>query len=181
MRHLPSLILLCVAVPLGADVSGCACDVSRPETLAGRECDLCRLAELEPPAPAVFFLKDNSPRKPNRWLALPRGHGKGPDSLASMTARQRFLLWSGAIEKAKSVWGEEWGLALNGEVARSQCHAHIHIGRFLQGSENKRFVVVDGPSRIPLPENDGGLWVHPQGGKLHVHLGEQTTETVLLR
>ena len=181
MRHLPLLFLICVAIPMGADVSGCVCDVNKPETLAGKECDLCKLAELEPAKPPVFFLKDNSPRKPNRWLALPRGHGKGPDELSQMTARQRFLLWSAAIEKGKSLWGDQWGLAINGPKVRSQCHAHIHIGKLLPGAETRRFVLVDGPAQIPLPENDGGLWVHPRGRKLHVHLGEQTTETVLLR
>src|SRR5213593_1374856 len=128
MRQLPFRVVLCLAVPLGADVTGCACDIARPETMEPRECDLCRVAETRPLEPPVFFLKDNSPRKPNRWLALPRAHGKGADSLADMTAQQRFLLWSGAIERAKSLWGEEWGVAVNGHVARSQCHAHIHIG-----------------------------------------------------
>jgi hypothetical protein len=41
--------------------------------------------------------------------------------------------------------------------------------------------VVSGPAQIPLPKDDSGLWVHPVGGKLHVHMGEQITETVLFR
>jgi hypothetical protein len=40
---------------------------------------------------------------------------------------------------------------------------------------------VSGPAEIPVPEDGGGIWVHPDAGKLHVHLGEQITETVLLR
>ena len=186
MRHLPSLacytlVLLCATVPLGADVSGCACDVTRPETLEAKECDLCKIAEAQPLEPVVFFLKDNSPRKPNRWLALPRTHGKGADPLRDMTARQRFLLWSAAIDRAKSLWGDEWGVAINGVSARTQCHAHIHIGKLLKGIETRHFVMVDGPAQIPVPKDDTGLWVHPQGRKLHVHLDEQATETVLLR
>jgi hypothetical protein len=59
-----------------------------------------------------------------------------------MTARQRFLLWSGAIEKAKSLWGEDWGLAINGQVARSQCHAHT------QEVGNDNFDLLIGPIRL---------------------------------
>src|SRR5262249_6737970 len=138
-------------------------------------------AEKQPYDPAIFFLKDNNPRKPNRWLALPRTHGKGQDALADMTPQQRTQLWAAAIEKARTVWGDKWGLAVNGATARTQCHAHIHIGKLLEGIETKRFVVVKGPAQIPIPAEGSGLWVHPDGTKLHVHLDEQITETVLLR
>jgi hypothetical protein len=181
MRHLPVLLVICAALPLLADISGCACDVARPETLEARECALCREAEAQPVEPPVFFLKDASPRKPQRWLMLPRTHGKGGEPLAGRTAQERLLLWTAAIEKAKSLWGNEWGLAVNGRTARTQCHTHVHIGKLLKGIETGRFVVVDGPAKIPAPEDDSGLWVHPVGGKLHVHIGEQITETVLLR
>jgi hypothetical protein len=181
MRRLPILVVLCLAAPLGADVTGCACDVAKPETLEARECALCREAEKQPLDPPVFFLKDTNPRKPNRLLVLPRFHGKGQDALADMTPQQRLLLWGAAIEKAKSLWGDEWGLAVNGEMARTQCHAHIHIGKLLRGIETARFVEVAGPAQIPVPEGGTGLWVHPEGSKLHVHLAEQITETVLLR
>ena len=93
--------MLCLGVPLGADVRGCACDAAKPETLEARECALCREAEAQPSEPPVFFLKDNNPRKPNRLLVLPRAHGKGPNSLAGMTPEQRLLLWSAAIAKAR--------------------------------------------------------------------------------
>ncbi len=172
---------MCLAAPLGADVRHCACDVAKPETLEARECALCREAEAQPAEPPVFFLKDTNPRKPNRTLALPRAHGKGQNALADMEPLQRQQLWSAAIEKARSIWGEEWGLAINGETARTQCHAHIHIGKLLQGVETPQFVVVKGPAQIPVPTDGSGMWVHPDGGKLHVHLNEQITETVLLR
>ena len=181
MRRLPILLVLCLAAPLGADVTNCACDITKPETMEARECALCREAEKQPAEPAIFFLKDTNPRKPNRLLALPRFHGKGQDALADMTPAQRLLLWSATVEKAQSLWGAEWGLAVNGETARTQCHAHIHIGKLLEGIETARFVVVDGPAQIPIPEAGTGLWVHPEGSRLHVHLGEQITETVLLR
>jgi hypothetical protein len=139
------------------------------------------VAESQPAEPPVFFLKDNNPRKPNRTLVLPRVHGKGQDSLADMTPQQRLLLWSAAIGKAKEIWGDEWGLAVNGEMARTQCHAHVHIGKLLSGIETAQFLVVKGAAEIPVPAEGSGLWVHPAGAKLHVHLNEQITETVLLR
>jgi len=181
MRHLPVLLVLCAALPSSGDVSHCACDATKPETLEARECSLCREAEMQPPDPPVFSLKDASPRKPQRWLMLPRSHGTGAEPLARRTPQERKLLWTAAIEKAKSLWGEEWGLAINGVTTRTQCHTHIHIGKLLRGVETRRFMVVDDPAKIPAPEDDSGLWVHPVGRKLHVHLGEQITETVLLR
>ena len=149
--------------------------------MSTRECGLCKEAESQPTEPPVFFLKDINPRKPNRWLALPRRHIKGGHSLADMSADQRTELWAAAMEKAKSLWGNDWGLAVNADENRTQCHAHIHIGKLLDGVETGRFVVVSGPAEIPVPEDGGGIWVHPDAGKLHVHLGEQITETVLLR
>ena len=165
-----------------AEVSHCACDVSHPETLSGRECALCKEAEAQPAGAPIFFLKDSNPRKPNRWLALPRSHGQGGHPFAEMPAEQRTGFWTAAVGKAKELWGDHWGLAYNGDQARTQCHAHIHIGKLLQGIETDNFVVVAGPAKIPVPKDGTGLWVHPiEGGKLHVHLGEQICETVLLR
>ena len=165
-----------------ADVSHCGCDVSHPETMSGRECALCKEAEAQAAGTAIFFLKDTNPRKPNRWLALPRAHGTGGHPFAEMPAEQRTEFWAAAIGKARELWGDNWGLAYNGDQARTQCHAHIHIGKLLQGVETDNFVVVAGPAKIPVPKEGTGLWVHPiEGGKLHVHLGEQICETVLLR
>jgi hypothetical protein len=175
------LWLLCLGAPIGADVRGCACDIAKPETLEARECGLCRAAESQPAEPPIFFLKDNNPRKPNRMLALPRAHGTGQHSLADMSPQNRLLLWTAAIGKAREIWGDQWGLAINGETARTQCHAHIHIGKLLAGIETSQFMVVNGPAQIPVPTEGSGLWVHPAGAKLHVHLNEQITETVLLR
>lgn len=164
-----------------ADVRECVCDAARPETMAARECGLCREAEKQPASAGVFFLKDINPRKPNRLLVLPRAHTKGPHDLIDMTAEERLALWSAAIEKARSLWGDQWGLAINGDESRTQCHMHIHIGKLLDGVETPNFIVVDGPAQIPAPKDASGLWVHPEGGKLHVHTGEIITETVLLR
>jgi hypothetical protein len=180
MSKLGMALALALAVT-ASEPSRCNCDPARPETLAARECSLCREAERQPHQVEIFFLKDSNPRKPNRWLALPRDHGGGLHSLADLPRQQRTRLWQAAIEKARSLWGDQWGLAYNGDRVRTQCHAHIHIGRLLKGVETRKFVVVNGPAQIPMPKDGTGLWIHPQGKKLHVHLGEQTTETVLFR
>jgi hypothetical protein len=164
----------------GAAASRCACDVAKPETLKARNCSLCVVAEEHPQQPFVFFLKDANPHKPNRMLALPRIHTPGPHPLRDLTPEQRTEFWTAAIDKAKQLWGSRWGVAYNGDKVRTQCHAHVHIGRMIPGVETGNFIVVDGPADIPLPDGDG-FWIHEQDGKLHVHRGEQITETVLLR
>jgi diadenosine tetraphosphate (Ap4A) HIT family hydrolase len=161
-----------------ADVTHCACDISNPETLGARECGLCKEAETQPADAPVFLLKDNNPRKPNRWLALPRAH---IHALADMTPEARVSLWNATIEKAKSLWGTGWGLAMNGDERRTQCHTHIHIGKLLEGVENPTFEEVDGPAGIPVPKDGSGFWIHPVADKLHVHSGEQVTEFFLMR
>jgi diadenosine tetraphosphate (Ap4A) HIT family hydrolase len=169
-----------LAVAFAALAADCACDPAIPETMTARQCSLCSEAEKQPRETEVFFLKDINPRKPNRWLALPRAHGDALHHLHEMPVPARTRLWTAAIEKAKAMWGDEWGLAYNGEKVRTQCHTHVHIGKLLKGIETGKFVVISKPSQIPAPPGEG-LWIHPAGKKLHVHLGEQTTETVLLR
>lgn len=190
MRRMRTLQLLCWGVlffaaagraPIHADVRGCDCDYTSPESLARKkECSLCVEAEKVPAYQEVFFLKDKNPTKPNRILALPRIHTPGPHELSSLSADQRHVLWVAAIAKAAEVWGDDWGIAYNGDEKRTQCHTHLHIGKLLAGQENDHFVVVATAAEIPVPQGTG-LWVHPVGGKLHVHLGEQTNETVLQR
>jgi diadenosine tetraphosphate (Ap4A) HIT family hydrolase len=160
----------------------CACDPAAPDTMRLRQCSLCNEAEKHPPDTEIFFLKDINPRKPNRWLALPRHHGTGLHHLHDLPPKVRTALWTAAIRKAKELWGEEdWGVAYNGEKVRTQCHTHVHIGKLLKGVEYGRFIMIRKPSEIPAPDGEG-VWVHPAGnGRMHVHLGEQTTETTLLR
>jgi diadenosine tetraphosphate (Ap4A) HIT family hydrolase len=172
------LCALAMVVSLYADVRSCACDLSKPESMAARECGLCREAENQPADVPIFFLKDINPRKPNRWLALPRAH---THALNEMLPEARSALWNAAIEKARSLWGDQWGLAVNGDERRTQCHAHIHIGKLLDTAENPTLVEVDRPADIPIPTDGTGFWVHPVGNKLHVHSGEQVTEFVLMR
>jgi len=164
-----------------ADVRGCGCDPAKAQTMEPRECSLCREAEARAPEAEVFFLKDINPRKPNRWLALPRAHYAGGHGPELMSPGERAKLWTAAIAKAKELWGEEWGLAYNGEQVRTQCHGHIHIGRLLKGVEYGKPLVVRRVEEIPAPPGKG-IWVHPApAGRLHVHIEESITETVLLR
>src|SRR5262245_14682597 len=99
----------------------CACDPADVESFKVRQCSLCNEAEKQQQNVHVFFLKDINPRKPNRWLALPRSHGTAMHHLHDIDAAERTRLWTAAIEKAKSMWGDEWGLAYNGEKVRTQC------------------------------------------------------------
>ena len=171
-------------IPLWAvaqPADSCHCDLSKPETLKARQCSLCLEAEKHPLDIPFFFVKDASPRKPNRLLLVPRHYTGGMMELKDISAKQRTALWTAAISKAKELWGDEWGVATNGAKVRTQCHLHIHIGKLIRGLEKTgKVIVVDSPSQIPVPKGDG-LWIHPRGNKLVVHTGEQAAETVLLR
>jgi diadenosine tetraphosphate (Ap4A) HIT family hydrolase len=146
-----------------------------------RQCSLCNEAEKQPADVRIFILKDINPRKPNRYIALPRKHGDELHHLHEMSLAERTELWNTAIEKAKELWADEWGVAYNGEKVRTQCHTHVHIGKILKGIETDNFIVVKKVSEIPAPPGEG-LWIHADGNNaMHVHLGEQTTETALLR
>lgn len=158
----------------------CACEPANPESLKGRQCSLCAEADKPSATGPVFFLKDVNPRKPNRWLALPKKHIEGPHHLHDMPAPERTQLWNSAVELARSLWGEEWGIAYNGPNARTQCHTHLHIGKFLKAAETAEFKLAGSAKEIAVPAGVG-VWIHPVGGKMHVHTGEQITETVLLR
>lgn len=128
----------------------------------------------------VILVKDSSPSKPEQWLALPRSHSPGMHQMSAIPADARAELWREAIAKGKELFGNHWAIAYNAERLHTQCHVHIHIGKMIDGVEWSNFIVVDGPDKIPLPGADG-LWIHPVDGKLHVHVGEQVTENVLLR
>ncbi len=180
MRTTVAVLVACVFCVVARAQIACPCDPRDPESLKERECSLCEAAEKQPPGVVFFFVQDNSPAKPDRLLALPRQHSPGIHQMAALPAEARAARWGGAIAKSKELWGEQWAVAYNAERFHSQCHVHIHIGKLIDGVEWGEFKVVNGPAEIPLPGVDG-LWIHPVNGKLHVHLGEQITETVLLR
>jgi hypothetical protein len=98
-----------------------------------------------------------------------------------MTADERLALWNAAIDKGKEVWGGGWAVALNGDIARRQCHFHVHVGKLLDGKENDAGFYVDGPASLPVQSDGTGFWFHPSGDRLHVHTGEQINEAVLLK
>ena len=177
-----SVITAFFLVPLHGDVHDCNCPLSNPEVMAKQhECSLCLEADKQPAYLEVFFLKDANPTKPNRILALPRAHTAGGHPLSGLDPVLRHVLWSTAIAKAQETWGDAWGIAYNGDEKRTQCHTHLHIGKLLPGQENDHFSMVARPEDIPAPTDGTGLWVHPAGNKLHVHLGQQVNETVLMR
>jgi hypothetical protein len=169
------------ALGLRAELGSCACDPADPRAMQVRECSLTMEAHRQPKSVSIFFLKDVSPRKPNRWLALPRLKNGGPKVLDEMTPAERTELWTEAIKKAQELWGDAWGIAYNSVRVRTQCHMHVHIGKLLPHLAQGKFVEVAGPAEIPVPPHRAGLWFHPVGGKLRVHVGEEITETTLLR
>jgi hypothetical protein len=180
MRPLTMVAALYAACVLNAQVD-CSCEPGRAETLEARQCSLCREAEKQPPSPDIFFLRDANPRKPNRWLALPRRHAVANHPLEEMTPAERTALWTAAIGKAQELFPDAWGVAYNGPKVRTQCHTHIHIGRLIKAQiETAQVKTVSTPAQIPSPDG-AGLWIHPVGKKLHVHWGEQICETVLVR
>ena len=183
MHSRPKLVAaVLVLVPFTrADVRSCQCDPALPETMKARECSLCSEAEKQPADVEFFAVRDTNPNKPNRWIMLPRFHGNRPQQLLEMTPEQRTNYWNAAIAKARELWGDQWGIALNSTEKRTQCHIHLHIGKLLPDAENDRFVTVDGPADIPVPRDGDGVWIHPAGSKLHAHIEEPAGELKLQR
>ena len=179
MRSHVAVAFLILAAALDAEVP-CPCDPHDADTLRERPCSLCAAVEKEPAGTSVVFVQDTSPLKPDRWLALPRPHSAGMHQMSALPSDVRTELWRAAIARAQELWGDRWGVAYNAERLHTQCHVHVHIGKLIDGVEWGDFKVVDSPDQIPLPGADG-LWIHPVNGKLHVHIGEQVTENVLLR
>lgn len=188
--------LLALGVPVAkSDIRSCACDLVSQETPARRACSLCLEAEKHPLDIPFFLVKDLSASKPNRWLALPRGAFDGPNPLPQMSAEGRLALLSLAVVKAKEVWGDNWGIAMNGDISRTQCHLHVHIGKLLENQEPADYkapesfpdlkraagVYITRLAEVPAIADGTGFWLHPAGTRFHLHVGEQTTESVLSR
>jgi diadenosine tetraphosphate (Ap4A) HIT family hydrolase len=179
---IPRLFLLLIAASaVRGDVRDCVCDLASPAIAETRGCSLCIEAEKHPVAEAMFVVKDSDPKKPNRWLVLPRVRYDGANPLSRMSAPERLAMWKSAIAKGHEVWDNAWAVAMNGDIARRQCHAHVHVGKLLDGMESGDGIYVDGPEQLPAIADGTGLWFHPAGSRLHVHAGEQINETVLMR
>jgi len=166
---------------VAADVRNCNCVVGDAESMSKRECSLCREAELQPAGAEFFVLRDANPRKPNRWLVLPRAHTPGSHPLHARPKEERTRLWKFAIAVAKEHFGEnDWGVAYNGDRVRTQCHLHVHVGRFIPAAENSKFKFVRRIEDFPAPA-EGGVLIHPVKGGYHVLTGDQIMETALVR
>jgi CDP-diacylglycerol pyrophosphatase len=174
-------ILLVFACAASADVRNCICDLTNPAVAQSRGCSLCIEVEKHPAGERIILVRDNDPTKPDRWLAVPHEKVDGSNPLAEMAAEDRLLLWSTAVAKAREVWGDAWGIAMNSDIARRQCHAHVHIGRLLEERETDSGVYIDNVAELPVIADGSGLWFHPAGKRFHVHTGESITETVLMR
>lgn len=164
------------------NVHQCGCDPAAADSMKARECSLTGLAVAEGSSDGVFFVKDASPRKPNRTLVMPRRIVPGVmHELQHLSPAERMALWKAAIAKAKELHGDEWGVAYNGVRVRTQCHLHLHVGKLLRGVDSGKAVFVTRPEDIPVPTDGTGLWIHAAGNRLKVHIQEQICETVLLR
>lgn len=178
MRRTVSLVF---TLGLGLALCGvdCACDHASPATLEGRECSLCKEAQKQ--TAEIFFLRDASPRKPNRTLALPLRHEKGQQDLRALSLEERTKLWKAAIAKAQELWPDVWGLAYNADTVRTQCHLHIHIGKLNEGVDESSGRLVEKPEQFPLPQPGLGIWLHPATGGFHVHTDREIAEPMLMR
>ena len=160
-------------------VVSCPCDHAYPDTMAGRVCSLCGTAERE--TEKVYFLKDINPRKPNRYLALPKAHDSGFQSTADLSQALRSRLWLEAAKRAEELYPGRWGLAQNSHFFRTQCHAHIHIGPLSPEVDDTHGTLHDSVEEFPNVGPEQGMWIHPKDGGFCVHLDRDLAEIVLVR
>ena len=182
-RWAPAVVLTIVFGPfkMAADVRGCNCVLNDPESMNKRECSLCREAEKQPADVEFFVVRDINPHKPNRWLVMPKAHTPGSHPLHLLPKAERDRLWKFAIAEAKKRFpGGDWGIAYNGDKVRTQCHLHLHIGKFIPAAENNRFRLVRSVEQFPAP-SVGGVLIHPVKNGYHVFTGENAMETALVR
>lgn len=156
---------------LWGPIAPCACDHSRPESLADRNCALCRVVEAREGDP--LLVKDIDPEKPNRWLALPRRHDAATrQSIADLSEDDRRELAAFSVREAERLFPGRWALAVNPAAERSQCHLHVHLGpRRGDALCTNAGIHVAEPGRIlDAMAPDGSVWAHPEpGGGYHVH------------
>ncbi len=182
-RWAPAVALTILLAPLrmAADVRGCNCVLGDPESMQKRECSLCREAESQPAGVEFFVVRDINPHKPDRWLVMPKAHLPGSHPLHLMAKKERDRLWGFALAEAGKRFPQgEWGVAYNGDKVRTQCHLHVHIGKFIPAAENTRFKLVQRLEQFPAP-SEGGVLIHPVKNGYHVHTGEDIMETALVR
>ena len=160
-------------------VVDCPCDHAKPDLMRERVCSLCRTAEQA--TDEIYFLKDINPRKPNRYLALPKAHDHGFQSTTHLTKDLRAELWAGAIQRAEELYPGRWGVAQNSHFFRTQCHAHIHIGPLSPEVVDEGGTLYATVEDIPDVGPAQGIWLHPKDGRYCVHLDRDLAEIVLVR
>lgn len=147
--------------------------------MGSRVCSLCRTAERA--TDEIYFLKDINPRKPNRYLALPKAHDHGFQSTTHLASELRVKLWTRAIQRAEELYPGRWGLAQNSHFFRTQCHAHIHIGPLSPEVVDVGGTLYPAVDDIPDVEPAQGIWMHPKDGQYCVHLDRDLAEIVLVK
>jgi diadenosine tetraphosphate (Ap4A) HIT family hydrolase len=158
---------------------GCPCEHGDAASMGSGVCSLCKTADEQ--TEDVYFLKDINPNKPNRYLALPKAHVRGLQAVGEMSAPERERVWTAAIQRARELFGERWGLAENSYFFRTQCHAHIHMGPLSPDVKDEGGRLYGQPKDFPAVGAEKGMWVHPKDGKYCVHLDRDLAEIVLVR
>jgi diadenosine tetraphosphate (Ap4A) HIT family hydrolase len=119
-----------------------------------------------------FLLKDIDPGKPNRWLVLPRDHpSRGLQTLAALPPEERRALAAFAVAEAERLFPARWGIAVNGDDERTQCHLHVHLSPLRSGAACSNGGRIESDPRAVFDRigPGGEVWVHPEGGRYHVH------------
>lgn len=172
------VLLTVILLAFLADIRGCVCDPALPDTMHGRECSLTLKAAEDKTDARVLLMQDANPTKPNRWLAIPHPLRH---TLNDMTPEERTAYWTAAIAKARALWQDKWGLAVNGLEKRTQCQLHAHIGKLLDDADRSGSTLVERVEDFPVPEPGTGILIFPEGDKFRVHPGLQAPELLLMR
>ena len=173
------LVFFCLVPMVPMPVVECPCDHAKAASMASRACSLCGTAEQA--TDEVYFLKDNNPHKPNRYLALPKAHAAGYQSTHDLSPQLRAELWRKAAARAEELFPGRWGLAQNSNFFRTQCHAHVHIGPLSPEVEDIGGTLYASGGEIPNVSPGQGIWMHPKQGRFCVHLDRDLAEIVLIR
>src|SRR5207248_7930890 len=98
----PLFLILCGLAAQAQELLHCECDHSTHAAYDQRNCGLCAEVDKALSSVEVVFVKDNDPKKPNRWLALPREHAAASFQLLSdVPPSRRTELWRQAIARAQ--------------------------------------------------------------------------------
>jgi len=155
----------------------CACDVAFPNPRRAGVRAVPR-GEEQPADPPVFFLKDNNraSQPPARAAAGPRKAQGFPLRHDAATA---LILWTAAIEKARSLWATSGGCVKATPPAPSATPTSTSESFWRESNPALRG--GRRPGEIPVPTDGTGMWVTPGRLQAPRALNEQITETVLLR